>query len=287
MDAMTHETAPLVPLVFNTFESKRVRFSAACFQGPGNELSLGPLKEPEDARKHPLLTARLRSAMRHLGANRAYAPYPVNFNGVIIKPVELSKVFLLEPGMLMFRNNNMPADGTFLRQRGDAGIFSASGCSVIVAVLGDYVIFAHAGRDCVINRKRVLGEPDARPFESVVDNIVKAFLEFEGSEPVLSNIRAWVLYSIKPENFVHRFDDEKHHVYNRLVVPHLETLGLVGGMQKSVEDVWLDIPTIAKLQFMQHGVPEQNISLEHAYLSDELPTTRNGGGRYLVAVVRH
>lgn len=285
---LSHEKAltETIPLVRNSFTSlEGIRFTTACFQGPGNEWSLGSLQEPEDVTKQPGLTKRLRDAMRHLGADRVYAPSPVKFNGKIIRPTELSRVFNLKGGVLLFRNASMPADGTFLRADGHAGVFSAGGCGLTVAILRDHLIFAHTGRDCVIDRERVLTGVPSRAKESVVDSIIDAFCELGYTEKHFCDLSVWVLYSIKPQDFLHRFDDQRHGEYNRRVGSDVARWTPVG-VHTTAAGFQIDVPAIARAQFIAHGVPSENIRLDHAYLNDELPTTRNGGGRYLVAVVR-
>ena len=282
------EDAMLVPVVRNDFTTSQsgVSFTAACFAGPGKEWSLAPFQEPGDVKKNPVLAGKLREALVSLGADRLYAPSPVEFNGEIVEPTMLSRPFILGNGVLLFRNPKVPADGTFLRDTGDAGIFSAGGCGVIVAVLGERLIFAHMGRDCLIDRKRIEHNYCSRINESVVDSIVDTFLEHDPNAD-LREMRAWIFYSIWPEDFLHRYDDVVHAPYNRKVGPDLEQRGLGAGVRKTAEGVELDLPVVAKRQFIQRGVPESNISLEHGYLAEELPHTRRGGGRYLVAIVRH
>ncbi len=291
MNITTDTQEPIVAAVRNEITVPRgaLYFTAACFAGPGKDWSLAPLQEPGDVKKNPVLADKLRKAVVSLGADRLYAPTPIASNGTsngeIIEPTMLNRPFVLGNGVLLFRNPKMPADGTFLRGAGDAGIFSAGGCGVIVAILGDRLIFAHAGRESLIDRNRVLGGQGRRR-ESVVDSIVEAFREFD-SRADLRKLHAWVLYSIKPEDFFHRFDDQEHLKYNRLVGSDLEDRGLGAGVRQKIGGVELDLPVIAGAQFRRYGVPERNIHLEHCYLAKELPTTRTDGGRYLVAIVRH
>ena len=287
MDAHTDTQEPVVAVVRNELTVPRgaLYFTAACFAGPGKEWSLAPLQEPGDVKKNPVLTGKLRKAMVSLGADRLYAPSPVKANGEIIEPTMLNRPFVLGNGILLFRNPKVPADGTFLRGAGDAGIFSAGGCGVIVATLNDRLIFAHAGRESLIDRERVLGGQGRRR-ESVVDSIIEAFREID-SRADMRKLHAWMLYSITPEDFLHRFDDKVYRDYNCHIGPYLQRLGLEAGAQRAAEGLRLNLPAIAKTQFIQLGVPERNIHLEHSYLSDELPHTRRGGGRYLVAIVRH
>jgi hypothetical protein len=274
-----------------------VRFSTACFVGEGMELSLRPLQNRGDEKKHPALAERISGAVRHIGGETIYAPYPAEFNAQIVSPTELNKMLILNGAVRMFRNATKPADGTFLRHQGDSGIFSAGGCGLIVATLGDRLLFAHAGRDCVINRSRVLGKADARPFESVVDSIADEFRE-QREDNDLSGMHVWALYSIKPGDFLHKFkltaedvaDEEKRHEfmrYNERLPDDMRSRGLQSGIRVNAEGIEIDVPEIIRLQFRAYGVPAEHIHLEHCYLSDDLPTTRRRNGRYLVAVVRH
>jgi hypothetical protein len=260
-------------------------FSAACFSSNTVNMSLLPLQEREDTAKNPELTEVLAQALETLKAERAYAPSPRDFNGQIIQPFELTKLLLLR-GLPFYRNKLVPADGTFLRFRGDAGVFSAGGCGVIVAVLRDRMLFAHMGRDCLIDRNRILNKKP-RLRESVVDYIAEAMRFYYDD---LSEMHVWVLYTIKPEDFLHRYDDPEHAVYNCRVSMDLMYRNLRKGFIVAPSiGAMLDLPTIAKLQFMRYGVPEENIHLEHQYLADELPHTRSGDrlARYLVAIARH
>jgi hypothetical protein len=270
------------PLVRNIVQTKDVVFSASCFEGDG--WSLGPLQWPADVQKNPQLDMKLSDALVGHGVRRAYAPNPTKFNAKIISPQCLSREILLSGGMSLFRNQDIHADGTMLARGGDAGIFSAGGCGVIVAALGDELFFAHAGRECVIDRQRILTGNPSRTNESIVHSIVQALAPVKW---LRQQLQAWVFYSIKPEDFVHRFDDPdpKHAAYNKAAADSLqkEYPGEYGWSDNN--GVHIDLPKIMQAQFRELDV--EYVSLEHAYLADELPTTRNGGGRYLVAIVRH
>ncbi len=268
-----------------SIEQSRVPFTAACFAGPGKEWSLAPLQKPEDVKANSPLVHKLQRAAKWLGADRLYAPTPVDSNGEIISPAQLSRVFILGSGVTMFRNPAVPADGTLLRDPGDAGIFSAGGCGVIVTTIDDRLIFAHAGRESLIDRARIL---DGRPrrHESVVDSIMEAYHGLGYTSHQLTRLKVWVFYSIRPEDFLHEFNDAVHSTYNCRVGTDVHAR-LGRGARRVRDGIELDLPAIAQAQFVQLGVPERNIRLEHAYLADELPhTRRRGGGRYLVAIVR-
>ncbi|HEY5383398.1 MAG TPA: hypothetical protein VIJ88_02495 [Candidatus Paceibacterota bacterium] len=272
------------PLVCNKIEAGKSAFTAACFEG--TDWSLGPIQKSEHVQANLGLASQVGAALWGLGVRRAYAPSPIEFNARIINPKILDRDIPLPYGVHLFRNQEVPADGTILRKQGDAGVFSAGGCSVVVATLGDEIIFAHAGRECVLDRTRVLtdGMEKGRWVESVVDNIVSALTPHHNLRQYL---RAWVFYSIKPEDFVHRSDDPdpKHAAYNKAAADYLpQKFGSEFGWAEKAA-LYIDIPRIIKAQFHRLGV--EHVSLEHAYLANELPHTRNGGGRYLVAIVRN
>lgn len=275
----------IAPLVRHDFTSRSgIRFTSACF--PGADWSLGPLQKPEDAASQETLVRKLRGALRHLGASRAFAPSPVQFNGRIIMPDCLTVGIPLGDGLLLQRNRAAPADGTLLHSAGDAGLYSAGGCGFIAAALDGHLVFAHAGRDCIIDRKRVLTGAPSRQMESVVDYILNALTLAVGPGRS-AEIEVWVLYSISAEDFFHSYRHEEYGEYNRLVGPDLHDRGLGAGALKKQGGICIDIPEVIRAQFIQRGVRPEQISLEHAPLPRELPTTRNGGGRYLVALARH
>lgn len=283
--AVAEKPVSIDPLVDNEFLTPdgRVAFSASCFEG--NNWSLAPLQKSEDVKKNPELAARINVALHGLGARIAFAPNPTKFNGLVIPPMQL--IYGLNLGeVTLRRHRDHPADATFLRYPGNAGIFSAGGCGVVVIAYKDTLMFGHAGRESLVDRDRVLTEGlvESRP-KDLIDNMIDALEVKPGEE---GEVYAWPLYFIKPEHFSHRFDDPnpEHVPYNKAAARYLPKMYPEFGMVND-EGINIDLPGIAKNQLMDRGVPEENINLEHAYLSDELPTTRRGGGRYLVAIVRH
>lgn len=280
---------PIVPLIHDHIKvpGSAVEFSAACFQG--SDWSLGPLQEPADAAKNPKLARKLRDAMRHLEADRVYAPNPTAFNAEIIPPSLIDKRLVLGGGIILFRNKAAPADGTFLRSPRDAGIFSAGGCGMLVAVYRGQMIFAHAGRECLLDRVWVKsqGAHGGRRNISVVDSIMQAFCLESLKE--LAQMHVWPMWFIKPQDFRHMLDDPdpEHRKYNAAARSYLPWLYNETCVTPIEGGVLIDLAHIARLQLLRHDLPEENIHMEHCYLSDELPTTRKGGGRYLAAAVRH
>ncbi|MDZ4225901.1 MAG: hypothetical protein U1C66_00220, partial [Patescibacteria group bacterium] len=112
----------IVPLVHNRIvvPGSDVVFSAACFEG--NDWSLGPLQRPEDVEKNPSLAHRVGCAVHGLSGRKVYAPNPTKFNAAIIQPWNLDRELILPMDVHLYRNQDHPADGTFLRMPTDAGI---------------------------------------------------------------------------------------------------------------------------------------------------------------------
>jgi hypothetical protein len=278
------------PLVNNrlTVPDSGLCFSAACFAG--KHWTLSKLREPQDANNNPTFAEEVGGALRGLGARRAYAPSPVEFNAVVIKPERLLFPIVLPYGVVMYRNIAALADGTFLRRAGDAGVFSAGGCGVLAVAYLRHLFFAHAGRECLLDREWVKSEGAhrSRAIPSVVDSILDALVELGPLDTTL--VHAWPLYFIKPVEFVHHAADKdpQHAEYNRAAIRFLpKQFGAECGAV-TADSIKIDLPRIARQQLLRRHIPSANIHMEHCYLADELPTTRNSeNGRYLVAIVRH
>lgn len=277
------------PLVSATSEVPgQPRYTVACFEG--SDWSLAPLQRAGDEKKAPELAGKINRAGRSLGARLMFGPTPVEFNGELARPDTLMKERIPLGDIMLYRNPAVPADGTWLTDKGHAGVFSAGGCSLVVATLRQDMVFAHAGRDCVLDRTRILtcNRKAGRHHESVVDSIVSRLAP---SRLLRQHIQVAVYYSIKPGDFRHDFADNnlEHAGYNKIAAHLLpQEYGQECGIVDSL-GIGIDVPRIIRAQFVALGVPREHISLEHAYLCDELPTTRRGDGtgRYLVAVVRN
>lgn len=264
-----------------------VPFTVVYVPGNGMELSLAQLKEPEDDEKNPDLCGNIHAALHPHGAKTLFAPTPTKANTEIIEPTKLTSVFRLGKGMRMFRNYEKPADGSFLRNPGDTGIFSASGCGLIVATMGDRFVFAHAARDSLIDRGRILTGTCSRQHESVIDSIIAAFRDF-GFEniDIKTRMQVWLFYFIRPEDLRDSYDHPEHGPYNYKVGRDVrDNLGL-RMYDDAAREIMLDLPVIAEAQFISQGISTRRIHLEHCYLPEGMPHTRNGGSRSLLAIIR-
>lgn len=271
-----------------------VGFTITCASGAKTNWSLALLENPGDENKHTTLAENLAGVIKQQGGTRAFAPRPSDFNGKIIPPNTLHRRIIRLPfGVSLFCNPDEPADGTFLHKAGDTGIISAGGCPLIVATFQDNLIFAHAGRNSLLDMTfiRSNGNQRSRPRESVVDDIMKAF----GTTPETSHeVRAWVFFSIRPEYFSHPYGDARHGSANQALARFLDERG------HSENAFWvegralhLDLPELIKEQFKRYGVPEGNVKIDHglAYLPEGFAHTRvrekeQRNRRNLIAVTR-
>lgn len=264
--------------------------SVALF-GPG-DWSLRSLQVPADAdmEKNSGFVERLARALSNLGAMHAYAPNVVPASGAMANPEELATDIpigrSIDYPLHLWRNQYHPADGTVLTRPGDAGIFSAGGCPMIVMKWRNQVGFAHAGRDSLLDRELMLNGTKSRRYESVVDALIA---KLRVARDQLFDAHVWVLWSIRPEDFAHPFDHTVHGKANQVMARYIiDTFG-----QKcariTATAVHLDLPELIQRQCMLDGIPPRNIHLDYAYLPPGTPTTRTPGQehlRSLIVVVR-
>ncbi|MBU6388643.1 hypothetical protein KGQ72_02100 [Patescibacteria group bacterium] len=145
-------------------------------------------------------------------ADKAYAPHIEPASARIVDTTELKEKIRLG-AVDLFRNHDLPADGTFL-EPGDAFVMSAAGCPIIIAAdrYGRYVVVAHAGRDSLIDRGAVVGEPTEGRHLSVVHAVVAAF---EQRGMPARDLEMHMLFSIPVSVFDHDLDHPQYGRYNR------------------------------------------------------------------------
>jgi len=255
--------------------------------------SLAGFYGEEGLNKKADLAQALFVSLFSMGAKRVYAPTPVEFNGKVITPKAFTTSMTLNGlggSVQMLRNEEYPADGTLLRNIGDAGAFSGGGCPMIVATYKKHMVFAHAGRDCLLDRVRIdsFDKQEGRRYGSVVTSTMEALKEesFESDfDP--RKVHAWVYGSIRAEDFTHALDDVKYGAYNGKMYDYVRER--FGPECVAVRDnlMQMDLPILIQRQFMKLGVPEERVSLTHAYLPEHFPTTRSDSKtRYLAVALR-
>jgi hypothetical protein len=101
-----------------------------------------------------------------------------------------------------------------------------------------------------------------------------------------------MFFFIWPDDFDHPFDvkDAEHRLYNAAAARYLPK-AYPGCSWADRRALYIDLPKIAEMQLLEHGIPSKNINPGHmdAYARKGLPTTRtgNGKGRFLAMIVRH
>lgn len=172
--------------------------------------SLAVMQKQQDLQEHYQLAMGIHVALRGMEAKRAYAPNVAVASARIISPSELKTRIRLS-SIDLYRNKDMPADGTFL-DRNEAFVMSAAGCPVIIATAGDRLIVAHAGRDSLVDRRAVMGATPCREHLSVVHAIIEAFAK-KGLAP--ETVKMCMQFAIPADVFEHRFDHPRYGTFNR------------------------------------------------------------------------
>jgi hypothetical protein len=283
MDAISRPTSETLE-----FALGGLKFKAGIFGG--RDWSLKDLYSGGDVEHHPDLVADLADALSSLGATRAFAPTPTKFNGELVYPDALQTLIPLRPGLSLWRQHGVYADGTLLERAGDACIFSGAGCSMIVAAYRGKCVSTHAGRDCVLDCVCVqsAGRTKGRQRESVVDSTMAMLRHGHETDFQPRDVEVKVLWSIKTNDFPHPPKGRPATEYDKNVYEYVTARwGRSAAFQKQQGGAaHLNIPGIIMRQFMDHGVFESKIDLRHTWVPHGYSTTRNGKpGRYLAIVV--
>ncbi len=248
--------------------------------GVGN-WSLKGLQRSEDIPANKSLVGALRTFLLDFGITRAYAPNVAASSGRVVPSAKLTNQIPLSGGVLLKRNKELPADGISLRPE-QAFVMSAAGCPVILASAGKHMIVAHAGRDSLIDRGAVTGNP-SRPHASIVDAIAEEFRQ-GGQAP--EKVHMLMMFAIPPDRFVHSETDPVYGKSNRALLAFAKRWDSAVTSYNGL--ACLDLERVFLEQTRQAGV-------QHAYaicrLDDcpDLAHTRDGRGshhRNLVIVKR-
>jgi len=244
-------------------------FTFACFgkhykgQQAAN-WSFAPLQKAEDAAQNAELCARLSEVFEALNVRVVLAPSPADSNGLFVSKALLSQEIPLTPHISLLRNGAYSADAAKLNP-GEAGAFSAGGCPLIVAKSRNNFLFAHAGRNSLIDRERIMRSSD-RPLrlqESVVDTVM-LHLRAPADE-----VRVWVYGALHPDRYLHPLSGP-YAAFNqslRAYAPRRWGEEAASSMQEADGALRLDLPRLIRAQFARHGVSQVN--LQHAYLDNE------------------
>lgn len=244
--------------------------------------SLKPLQKQWDVRGNRALAVNIARELGAIGAAEAFAPHVAPASAQIAQAADLTDHIVLRQGVVLHRNQSLPADGLFLRPE-QTFVMSGAGCSIILAAGGDHLIVAHAARDSLIDRGAVEGTP-TRKHVSIVNNIVE---ELRKRGVPLDAIRMAMLFAIPAKDFEHDGQHPTYGAYNRALFDFVNTRW-PGGILQTEGKTCLDLEQIFIEQVRREGI---RTAWAESSLSSfpELAHTRDGKGterRNLLVVKR-
>jgi hypothetical protein len=215
-------------------------------------------------------------------AHKCYAPNVAAFSAHIVNKNTPKKAIHVGNKVTIYRDKAVLADGVFV-PKGHAFIMSAAGCPIIIATGGDRMIVAHAGRDSLIDRGAVMGNP-SRVRMSVVDSIVEAFRK-RGVPARRVSMR--MILSIPTRMFKHKFRDNGHGEFNQALC-ELVANKWPSGVILHGKSGLIDLENIFLEQAAQLGISD----VQASHSLDEFPAlahTRDGKGhsRRNLIIIRH
>lgn len=143
--------------------------------------------------------------------------------------------------------------------RGGAFWLASADCPTIVVWCKStgFTIAAHAGRDSLLDRKRIETGIKSREHESVVDAILEKLTNRQ-----IPELHVFVCCGIGGEHFVHSVDDPIHGAFNVLMFKdNINRYGndcIVGEKSRGA----LSLYDLIRAQFTTRGVPEENITTD-------------------------
>lgn len=195
--------------------------------GPENEYgnvpwSLPTLDRPqEDEGRQRLVTALADTFSKKPHIQTVYAPC-VKSNAVITESDSLRAYPIrITESCTLYRNPNVPADGTFLECDGEAFIASAAGRPIIIATAKDLMIVAHAGRDSLIDPAIVMDKMYARKHPSILDAILEAF-RARDAKLTPDTVTMRMLLAIPSSAYIRNLNHPVHGKYNRALQTFLK-----------------------------------------------------------------
>ncbi len=249
--------------------------------GKPHDWSIAPLREEEDAKKQPELMDRIRDATLSLcpedwfetepdhnpeGIDSVFllAPRPTEFNAVICDPWRDLKVEMVSGPLLPCHfckvtiKRGCNADGVEIPKNLLGGFWlSSADCLCVVAFSpSGRLICAHAGRDSLFDRKKMLTGTPSRKNESVVDSIA----ELLGTE--FKETKFFLTCGIAPEHLVHSWYHLEHGATNEKMIKYLAERWEQSVPPGKEQEGWINLKGLVTSQFEEHGVSANSISTD-------------------------
>lgn len=243
---MIHQkpTGPIVQ------KARNGTYTVLCFPPePTFSWSLKDFYSKEEADCNPVLRDRLREILKELGVTTAYAPSISFASGEVTWPHRLRREVPLGEGYRLNRDKGVFADGVVLPQK-TAFVGSIAG-PVVVMSDGKMCVVASAARDSLIDRRKILGTPPYRRFESVIYAMNGMFGE---DQTDTKNLNLEGFFSLQTLTFPHPFDDEQHGRYNKRLVQHGRDFGS-HVILKQDDCVYLSLSGLIMAQARQLQIP--------------------------------
>lgn len=206
---------------------------------------------------------RIALIAQEIGLKNIYAPRPSDFNGLVCTPDELGTPIQLGEGEdtpILWRGCD--ADGVVI-PAGAAFWLSSADCFTIIAHDPETgtTAAAHAGRDSVINRRRISdsSERQNRSFESVVDAIVARF-----SKEAVPRLKVFMTCGVGPESFGHPLAHPQAGEENRRLVEDILANWGPTCLSGNPSEGKICLSELIRLQFLALGTPAHHIGYDAA-----------------------
>ena len=207
----------------HVWDHENVRCTAVCVAPNDVDWSLKDLYTPESG-DSPFAREVADSLYEHGVRGTVFGPTVTDMNAHLTDADKLTTEILLPHGITLYRNPGLKADGLPLSaDAGETFVMSGGGCPIIVAIGDGEVIAAHASRDSMIDRTRVMTGSQSRQHESVLHAIVREFKDWDISP---SQVHVHVYFSVPAAAFTHDFSDAAYGAFNRALHRDLRKRGL-------------------------------------------------------------
>lgn len=226
-----------------------------------------PLQKPADGKTAACsLTRHLPTIAKELGVRELLVPSPRDFNARVCRQEKLT--IRIPVGDRLVVKRGTKADGCRLLP-GQGYAVSSAGCPTIIAwypgnpQTGDKVKVdvAHAGLDSLIDREEVLlGSPSRKP-TSVTENMLRSMNCLGERGYRRKRVQVVIAFSIPWQEFEHRWDYPGDGEDNEKLCKFLALSHGKGCLPGAERRGCVDLAEIATQQFVELGVPIENIKL--------------------------
>jgi hypothetical protein len=206
--------------------------------------------------------------LRYYGIQRAFVP-DTDFSGLIARGNEEPIILYQEGGVTL--ETAKSREGTFI-DRGEAVVVCTGGCPVVIATDKRRILcVAHAGRDSLVDREKILSKQASREDEGVIDQMARSLREI-GVDPGMMELHGY--FGIHREIFAHDLSDERNQMMHEYINERWP--------RSSITKPGFACIDLGALIFQQ-GIKAGFGSVKYGSVipvdETEFPTTRSPGGR--------